>query len=450
MPGNSGYRQPQHLGPKHEPKHRLRCAIHGFIRYSDAERAIIDHAIFRRLRWIRQLALTELVYPGATHTRFEHSLGVMEMATRIFDRLAAQKGDLIERVLGQVEGLKDATLAKARQACRLAALLHDVGHCCFSHAAETVIHKEAGHEALTIELLKSDDHLKPELEKFFSGCSELTANLIKPAKEAPPQIRLLRDIISGEIDADRTDYLLRDSYHCGVDYGRFDHRRLIECLTVWQNEKSGELEMAIHRDGVHSFESLILARYQMNTQVYYHRLRRIYDRYLVEYFRALGGNLFDTPVKVLAWNDVRALQRLMEDADGQASPGKEWAERVIHRRHHRHVYSLDEKDGTLAVKRAKNALLRLQGAYPGVSFVDDFPAKQVTIHKVERPDDQEEDRVDFSLLENGRRTSLGERSQILNKLPGTFRIGMIFADEPDRTKRGVIIETFKSLVAQEN
>lgn len=168
----STYRQPKYLADSHEPKHRVRCPIHGFIRYSDCEREIIDHPIFRRLRWIRQLALTELVYPGATHTRFEHSLGVMEMATRIFDRLAAQNGALMEQVFGEVPEFQEETMAKARQVCRLAALLHDVGHCCFSHAAEAVIHEGSDHESLTVTLLREADFLGGFLDsRFFPDCS---------------------------------------------------------------------------------------------------------------------------------------------------------------------------------------------------------------------------------------------------------------------------------------
>src|SRR5262245_13225155 len=100
------FRQPEFLAEADEPRHRIRCPIHGFIRFSENERKIIDHDIFRRLRWIRQLALTELVYPGATHTRFEHSLGVMEVATRIFDALARSHGDVMEATFTTVEQLK--------------------------------------------------------------------------------------------------------------------------------------------------------------------------------------------------------------------------------------------------------------------------------------------------------------------------------------------------------
>ena len=143
----------------------------------------------------------------------------------------------------------------ARQICRLAALLHDIGHCCFSHAAESVIHKDSDHESLTVWLLRSGGHLCDLLNGlFFAGCSELVASLIKRLPTSAPQLQILRDIVSGQVDADRSDYLLRDSLHCGVDYGKFDHRRLIECLTSWRDGNSGELVIGIKRDGIHSFE----------------------------------------------------------------------------------------------------------------------------------------------------------------------------------------------------
>lgn len=441
----SQFRQPEYLGDRHHPKHRVRCPIHGFIRYSDAERDIIDGDLFRRLRYIRQLALTELVYPGATHTRFEHSLGVMEMATRIFDRLAMECGTTMHETFREVETLRDDTMAKARLATRLAALLHDTGHCCFSHAAETVIHKD-GHESLTVHLLRSEQHLKPVLEGFFPGCAELTANLIKPDRSTDaPQTRILRDIVSGQIDADRTDYLLRDSYHCGVDYGRFDHRRLIECLTVWRDEKSGDLEMAIHRDGIHSFESLILARYQMNTQVYYHRLRRIYDKYLEEYFRAQPAADFNTPEKILAWNDIRAMHEIFQAAVDPSKPGHPWAKRIVERRHHRDVYSLDESDGVRELPKVEKVLQQIRKEYPDIDFIEDLPVKPVSIHKLASDDDQDTQGIDFPLIESGRKRSVGDRSHILKNLPRQFRVGFIFAEVSERAIRQQIASRCRDL-----
>lgn len=437
MSDESGFRQPRFLpGNDHAPTHRLRCAVHGFIRYSTAERKIIDHLLFRRLRYIRQLALTELVYPGATHTRFEHSLGVMEMASRIFDRLAASEGAMMEAVFAEIPEFQEQTMARARQVCRLAALLHDVGHCCFSHAAEKVLHQESGHERLSVEVISSERFLGKKLnEEFFEGCAELAASLLG---DPSPQLQILSEIVSGQIDADRTDYLLRDSHHCGVDYGKFDYRRLIECLTVCQDEPGGALKMAIHRDGVHSFESLILARYQMNTQVYYHRLRRIYDLYLERYFDSLDPAQFDSSVKVLALNDFKAMVDLMEVAKDSSAPGYEWASRIVHRRHHRDVFALDERDGAMAVRKVATVLKRIQEEFSDVEFIRDLPEKTVSIHKIQCPSDQRHDRIDFPLIDRGKRFSLGERSQLLEKLPGEFRIGYVFADISDRNKKDAI------------
>lgn len=429
MPERSLYRQPTYLGKHHEPMHRVRCAIHGFIRFSDSEKRIIDHRVFRRLRYIRQLALTELIYPGATHTRFEHSLGVMEMATRIFDRLAAENGEQMEATFGEVAILREETMARARQVCRLAALLHDTGHCCFSHAAESVIHEGSNHELLTVYLLTTPGLLRDFLNStYFEGCADLTASLIKPDRNFSPQVKMLRDIISGQIDADRSDYLLRDSHHCGVDYGRVDHRRFIECLTGWKDDSTGELVMGIKRDGIHSFESLILARYQMSTQVYYHRLRCIYDTYLKRYFGCLEKTDFDSAEKILAWTDIRAMNQLFLDSADSSRPGHVWADRIVNRRHHRDVYSLDEGDGPNAVKTAHKVLEIIKVEYDDIDFIEDLPVDPISIHKIARNDDRDAKLIDFPLLDRGRRTSLGERSQILKALPTTFRTGYIFAD----------------------
>lgn len=434
MNETSNYRQPKYLGTEHEPIHRMRCAIHGFIRYSSREREIIDHHLFRRLRHIRQLALTELVYPGATHTRFEHSLGVMDLASRIFDRLASDQGATMEAVFKEIPELQENTMARARQVCRLAALLHDVGHCCFSHAAEKVLHKDSSHEQLSIHVLTTPELLGGQIDQgYFQGCAALVASLID--EQPAPQLQLLAEIVSGQIDADRTDYLSRDSYHCGVDYGRFDYRRLIECLTVWQDEPGGPLEMAIHRDGIHSFESLILARYQMNTQVYYHRLRRIYDLYLENYFKELDSEQFNTPEKVLELNDFRATVGLMDASVDSSAAGHEWAERIVNRRHHRDVFGLDERDGSLAVRKVMKVLQEIRKEFGDVEFLTDVPQKTVSIHKIVCPSDQREDRIDFPMIDGGKRYSLGERSQLLEKLPGEFRIGYLFADVSDREQK---------------
>jgi HD superfamily phosphohydrolase len=353
----------------------------------------------------------------------------MEVATRIFDALARSHGGLMEEVFRGVEELKENPLAKARQLVRLAALLHDIGHCCFSHAAEEVVLKDSDHEFLTAHVLKEPELLGRLVDSlFFNGCSDLTGKLIKPVG-LPPQLQVLRDIVSGHADADRADYLLRDSLHCGVDYGRFDYRRMVECLTLRSDpEGLGGLEIAIQRDGIHTFEALILARYQMNTQVYYHRLRRIYDLYLKEYFRAKGNAEFDTPEKVLAHNDMTMMATIIGDADKVGESYQPWAERIRDRRHHRLVFESDEDVGTAELTKIRTAFGKIERDYPSIDFRWDIA--DVKTHKLLLPREKgEKDAVVFYVIDAGGGESLlSERSPIIQKIPRWFQVVRIFAD----------------------
>jgi uncharacterized protein len=424
----SRFRHPDFLTPRDEPMHRLRCPIHGFLRFSENERQVIDHPLFRRLRYVRQLALTEFVYPGATHTRFEHSLGVMEMATRAFDTLAAKRGDRLEASFREVEAFKRRPLARARQVLRLAALLHDVGHASFSHAAEAVVLGGIGHESLTIQMLRERQWLGRDLERlFWRGCAQWVAQVLEGGRDLPPQLRVLRDLVSGEMDADRSDYLLRDSHHCGVDYGRFDHRRMIECLET-EEAPSGGLEIALHRDGIHTFEALIVARYQMNTQVYYHRLRRIYDLYLIRYHEALGADAPDTPAKVLAHSDTTMMAQIFQDAArGEGDRGK-WAQRICNRSHHRVAHETGANATAMDLRRSEDVLEALRRRYPDREFIPDVA--RARIHKLLVPEDEDErDRVTLTLVSSdGMTRQVGEESQILRRTPRWYQCARIFVD----------------------
>src|SRR5271165_100954 len=271
-----------YLPGENEPTQGVRCPVHGFIGYSKNERKIIDHPVFQRLRHVRQLAMEYLVYPGAVHTRFEHSLGVMELATQVFDRLLERHRVEIEKDLRQVPELGDHTIAKSRQLIRLMALLHDVGHPAFAHAGEAGIPGE-DHEKVSIHAIQAI--LGSLLDStFFPGTSAVLVRLMEKSEE----LAFLSQLVSGEMDADRADYLLRDSLHCGVSYGLYDVAKLIEAVTLVEDPDSGRLQLALERGGEHMFEAMILARYQMNVQVYFHKIRRIYDHYLEEYNRSWG------------------------------------------------------------------------------------------------------------------------------------------------------------------
>jgi HD superfamily phosphohydrolase len=429
MKATSSFRQPDYLTENDYPRYRIRCPIHGFILFSENERKIIDHWIFRRLRHIRQLALTDMVYPGATHTRFEHSLGVMELASQAFDQLMAKRGALLEERLNKVAGFEEKALAIARQLVRMAGLLHDVGHACFSHAAESVIHAGKGHEAFAIELVQEKEWLGGELDRaFFAGFADLLGKVLRGGAVMPPQLGVLKDLVSGEMDADRSDYLLRDSLHCGVEYGRFDYLRMLQCLELHEVD-GGALEIALNRDGLHTFEALILARYQMNTQVYFHRIRRIFDYYLSRFFATKDAQTYDTPQKILALTDIQAMAMILQDAESGHSEHARWAARVRDRNQHRVVHETGEDANAMDLRYTGTLLEKLKDQYPEIEFILDRASS--SIHKLLLPEDQEQEAglVALPLIESsGEAHYLGERSHILKRVPRRFQVARIFAD----------------------
>jgi len=433
----SRFRGPIFLSERDEPNDRVRCPIHGFIKYSANERRIINHPIFQRLRMIRQLALTEFVYPGATHTRFAHSLGVMEVASQAFDSLTAKQGDRLESIFGAVAGFEGVALAKARQILRLAALLHDVGHIAFSHAAEHSLHKGMGHEALSEKIITDGELLGGLLtEMYGEDVPSLVASLI--SKSGPvPQFKVLQDIVSGQMDADRTDYLLRDSHYCGVDYGRFDYRRLIDSLDLIEEE--GVLSIALKREGIHVFEALILARYQMSVQVYYHRLRRVYDKYLEWYFENLPEGLPQSVDDLIGLNDFDMFGRIHVDSADPALPQYQWAERIANRRHHREVFATGMDARVKQLRIARKLTDQLKSEYTDVHIFDDLA--KASIHKLVQPDDRDEGGgVDVRLIRPyGLAVSVAEESQLLRDLTTEFQCVRVFADvEPESDLRNEI------------
>jgi len=380
----------------------------------------MDHPRVQRLRYVRQLGLTYLAYPGAVHSRFEHSLGVMELVTRAFEGLVRDHRKELEDELASMPGLGDKTLERGLQVLRLAALLHDVAHAPFSHAGEALLGKS--HEELAAQVIRGELS-EPIDSEFFEGAAELVANLI----EKPDAVPFLRQFVAGEMDMDRTDYLRRDSLHCGVDYGLFDFRRLLESLTVARNPLTGRLQLAIRRGGEHAFEGLILARYQMSTQVYLHKIRRIYDHYLREYLEGWKQEHGRELEEVLEYSDHDVLAQMAQDAKSD-KPSSGWAKRILERRHHKVVYDTGDAADVTRLKKARKILESLREEFGNIDFLlDNSP---LTIHKLTVPGDQEESKVEdlYIVEEGGRLTLLTEDSAIIGKIPKSVRTVRIFAD----------------------
>ena len=428
----SQHRGPQYLASGDEPSYRIRCPIHGFIWFSEHERRIIDHPLFQRLRFIRQLALTEYLYPGATHTRFEHSLGVMEVATRAFDTIARRQGALLEEVFKHVAGWEDKPLAQARRHLRAAALLHDVGHVCFSHAAEELLHQGRQHEKLTVTVLSEPGLMGADLDDAFgNGAGELLTHLIDFRRESPVHLKLLHDLISGEMDADRMDYLLRDSHHCGVSYGRFDHLRLLDALRLY-SEGSEHAELVLHEDGLHALEALIIARFQMSTQVYLHPVRRIYDHHLREYLRTLSSEEFSEVNLLLSLTDVHILYRIFGAADDTTASGHKWAERIRHRDHFRLISSTPDLATRSQMEAAARDYERWTTKYPELEFYHDVA--RGSFHRMPPVDDLVRSDESGTNPTGGLRVQHDrgelqhalEASRLLQALPQTFQCARIF------------------------
>lgn len=315
---------------------------------NDWEMAVVSELAFQRLRRIRQLAWTDEVYPGAMHTRFEHSLGAMHTATLLYDAIVRNSAEVLKAELAYDK----AGLERYRQLVRLAALVHDVGHSPFSHAAEDLFPKrdeEDGrgnyrHEHYSAEIVRT--HLRSAIEDHplnnnYGFKADDVAALLEGSASAKQGI-FWRDLLDGQMDADRMDYLLRDSHHAGVQYGRFDLHRLIATVIAIPGTEGRPPRLGIGEGGWHAAEGLVLARYFMFTQVYFHKTRVAFDIHLRGALKEmLPDGVFPKPSraelnKYLPWDDWRVLGHL---ANGD---GGDHGRRLSNRNHYRRVYATPE------------------------------------------------------------------------------------------------------------
>ncbi len=237
----------------------VRIPMEQDVPFTPRVRALVDTPEFQRLHHVSQLGLTSRVYPGATHTRFEHALGVFHNALRYVAQLATD---------ARFAAIVDVHSAEVLLA---AALLHDLGHWPFCHPIEDMdLPTVPKHEAFAAEFLASGRELAQVLRSEWSVEPDEVLDVLVPRTDTP-RLRLMRSILSGPIDIDKMDYLDRDSLHCGVPYGRhFDRNRLMHSLLV--NEAGDGL--AISAKGRTAAELMVFARYVMFSEVYWHHAVR--------------------------------------------------------------------------------------------------------------------------------------------------------------------------------
>jgi HD superfamily phosphohydrolase len=412
----------------------IRDPLHAFVRLLPNEKAALDSRPLQRLRHIHQLSMSYLVYPGATHRRFEHSLGVLELVTRIFNVITDPR-HLNHDEAREVIPTDGDTVSYWRRVLRMAALCHDIGHLPFSHGAEKELLPEGwDHERLSRELILSDEMcsiwesmeppLKPEhIALLAVGPVEGVRILPWPA--------LLGEIITGNVfGADRMDYLLRDSYHIGVQYGRFDHFRLIDTMRILPPPRargshggaSRDPTLGIEDGGRESAEALLLARYAMFSQVYLHRTRRIYDLHLVDFAKqwlSETGHNGTFPIDAeghLSMTDNELLAAIRAAASGSAGRLQTLARRITDRsERYVAVYAPSPGDLAINVEAASRIAEALEEKYGADAVRHDRYAK------VDEPFDFSVERRDGEVI------SSASASELLGHIPAA-RTDSVFCD----------------------
>ena len=229
--------------------------IHDFVRVNSNELKIIDTPIFQRLRRIRQLSGAHLIYPGAQHTRFEHSLGVMHIAS----------------MAGHALNEKGIVSSDNIQNLRFAGLLHDIGHGPFSHLFEELLQKrKMSHEDIGRNII-----LKTQIGDLISA-NGFDKKFITELAFGDSKFQFMNEIISGALSADIMDYLLRDGYFTGAEHAKIDHNRLTYSLDVYKNK------LALEKSALVNFETMMISRYQMFKAVYFHKTVRAGEVMLLE------------------------------------------------------------------------------------------------------------------------------------------------------------------------
>ena len=250
----------------------------------------LDSKEFQRLRRIRQLGGDFQVYPTAEHSRFSHSLGVYE---------------IVRRMVTEVKTLCAELTEYEKVSVMLAGLLHDVGHGPFSHAFEHVTNHS--HEEYTAKIILGDTELNSILRAVSKKMPEDIVSIIQHTHEND----ILNQIVSGQLDADRMDYLLRDSYFTATSYGQFDLERILRTMRV-RKTSEGRKVIVVKHTGIHSVEDYIMARYQMYWQVYYHPVARSYEAVFIQLFNRLKDIFKDNKDY---FEDMKVLIPFLEKAE---------------------------------------------------------------------------------------------------------------------------------------
>lgn len=343
----------------------IRDPIHGSIALSKPEVALCDSAAYQRLRAIKQLGFSEFSFPGATHNRFLHSIGVSHLAGQAFDQ-----------IFQNYSFSSPQKKKNLRQTLRMGALLHDIGHGPLSHSTEEVMppvddlkikayeHKlkpvdptrQADHEDYTIKFI-TDSSLTKVLDSVDASSFHIAALIDKELiveddffKDEGLNFRtILSQIVSSELDADRMDYLGRDAYFCGTNYGKVELEWLINHLTF--HIEDDHIHLALGRRALYTFDDFLLSRHHMHLMVYFHHKAIIYEEMLHRYLKSydctfkLPGDIED----YIHCTDMALFQHLSQVTNP-------WAKRIAERKPFKVLFELHTTEPNPRVSKMKLAL----------------------------------------------------------------------------------------------
>jgi HD superfamily phosphohydrolase len=387
--------------------------IHDFIRVYDHELEIIDNPIFQRLRRIRQLSGAHLTYPAAQHTRFEHSLGVMH--------IASQAG----QALKEKEILKSDDI----EILRLAGLLHDIGHGPFSHLFEEIIQqKKISHEDFGRNLI-----LKSEIGDTLSKNGYDKKSITKIAF-GDSKFQYLNEIVSGALSADMMDYLLRDGYFTGAEHAKIDHKRLTQSLDVHKKK------LALERSALYSFESMMHSRYQMFKAVYFHKTVRAAEVMLLEALRLSDDEFGFTSFNInefVKLTDEYVLSMLLSSKSSKLKRAKKIAEDYQNRKLLKCVYERILTSKMLLEKTKTNEIRSSISKKSNIDENEIFVDSSVTPSIPLSPSKKESKQVILITTENGKAQAQElpiSKIPVVSAISGFMNILRVYTPQKTRKK----------------
>jgi len=387
--------------------------IHDFIRVYDHELKIIDTPVFQRLRRIRQLSGAHLTYPAAQHTRFEHSLGVMHIASQAGEALREKgiiKQDDIEKL-------------------RLAGLLHDIGHGPFSHLFEEIIQKKKiSHEDFGKNII-----LKSAIGDTLSQ-NGYDKKIITKIAFGDSKFQYLNEIVSGALSADMMDYLLRDGYFTGAEHAKIDHKRLTQSLDVHKKK------LALEKSALYSFESMMHSRYQMFKAVYFHKTVRAAEVMLLEALRLSDDEFGFTSFNLNEYTkltDEYVLSMLITSKSSKLKRAKKFAEDYQNRKLLKCVYERILTSKTLLEKTKTNEIRLALSKKSKVDENEIFVDSSVTPSIPLAPSKKESKQIILITQENGKSHAQEipiSKIPVVSAISGFMNILRVYTPQKTRKK----------------